>query len=273
MKKYLKATGLILGLFILYQLALFVGGIVYTLTYGIYKSAITGKVVADALTEENINIPIILLIGEMLLLMAFIPIIKEKLVQRGSFKKINFNSITNIFILAIGMDGIMSLISIVLYPIFPSYLEVSKAISNASDSYLSLIGIVIVAPVFEEIFFRGFIFGYLKKNFNIVGAIIVQALVFGVMHGNMIQGIYSSILGIVFAVVYIHYESLFACITLHIVVNFLGSVVNSLLLSNIDSDIVAIIMSGIIAVFFSAIAGIKIFKEHKSKVNEKISIE
>lgn len=275
MKRYLKAIGVVLGLIILWQLALGIVCAGYAFIYGIYQSSQTGKIVSEALATQHINdnMYTIGLIGEVLLLIALIPIIKEKLVKKGDFKKINSNTVTNMFILGIGMYGIVALISIPLSIIFPSYLEVSKSISNATGSYIQLFSIVICAPIFEEIFFRGFIFGYLKKNFNFIGAIIVQALVFGIVHGNIVQGIYAFILGIVLAIVYVHYESLFACIIVHIVTNFFGSVVNGFLVSKINSEVIIITIFVIIAVVCIYIPGTKMYKEHKSKVNEKISIE
>lgn len=275
MKRYLKAIGVVLGLIILWQLAIGVSSIGYAFIYGIYQSSQTGKVVSEVFMQEHIkdNLYTIVLIGEVLLLIALIPIIKEKLIKRGSFKSINSNTITNMFILGIGMDGIVALSGMILSTIFPSYLEVSKTISNATGSYLQLFSIVICAPIFEEIFFRGFMLGYLKKNFNIVGAIIVQAVVFGIMHGNIVQGIYASILGIALAIVYLHYESLFACIIVHIVTNFFGSVVNGFIVSKINSEVTIITIFVIIAIVCIYIPGTKMYKEHKSKVNKKISIE
>lgn len=275
MKKYLKAIGVVLGLIILWQLAVGISSIGYAFIYGIYESAQTGKVVSEVFMQQHIknNMYTIVLIGDVLFLIVLIPAIKKKLVQRDCFKKISFSTIINLFILGIGMDGIVALTGVILSTIFPSYLEVSKTISNATGSYLQLFSIVICAPIFEEIFFRGFIFGYLKKNFNIIGAIIVQALVFGIVHGNIVQGIYASILGIALAIVYLHYESLFACIIVHIVTNFFGSVVNGFLVSKINNEVIIITIFVIIATVCIYIPGTKIYKEHKSKVNEKISIE
>lgn len=120
--------------------------------------------------------------------------------------------------------------------------------------------------------FRGIIFGYLKKNFNIIAAVIVQALVFGVVHGNIVQGTYAFISGILLAIVYIHYESIFACIIVHMTINLLGTLVNIFLVSKINNEIISTILFAIMGIVCTTIPLIKMIKEYKSKRDEKISI-
>ncbi|MBU5894754.1 CPBP family intramembrane metalloprotease, partial [Vibrio cholerae O1] len=76
---------------------------------------------------------------------------------------------------------------------------------------------IILIPIYEQIVFRGIIFGYLRKNFNIIGAVLVQALIFGIMHLNLVQGIYTFILGIVLALIYMYSDSILGNITVHII--------------------------------------------------------
>ncbi|MFN2987262.1 lysostaphin resistance A-like protein, partial [Escherichia coli] len=83
----------------------------------------------------------------------------------------------------------------ILTKIIPSYGEVVNQLNVASKSALQLVIAIILIPIYEEIVFRGIIFGYLRKNFNIIVAILVQALIFGIMHLNLVQGIYTFILG------------------------------------------------------------------------------
>ena len=256
MKKYLKSIGVVLGVIILWKLALYVANMGYTLTYVVSKNEIISNVFRVAL-----------------LIIILILIIKTELVQTVNFKKINFSTICNMLILGIGMDGIQALISRSLSTIFPSYLKFSESILNSAGSYFQLLIIVILGPILEEIFFRGVIFGYLKKNFNIIAAIIVQALIFGIMHGNIVQSIYAFISGIVFAIVYLHYESLFACIIVHIEMNFFGTIVNRFLVSKFNNEITIMILFIVVGIVCTTIPAIKIIKEYKAKRDEKISIQ
>jgi membrane protease YdiL (CAAX protease family) len=52
--------------------------------------------------------------------------------------------------------------------------------------FFSLLGLaVIVAPLVEELVFRGGIFRYLKGRFSMPAAILISALLFGAVHGNL----------------------------------------------------------------------------------------
>lgn len=255
MKKYLKAIGGVLGVIILWRLALYIVNMACMLTYTVSQSETISNVVRIVL-----------------LMIILILIINTELVKSENFKKISFSNIGNLLILSVGMDGIQALISKSLSTIFLSYLKVSESIFNSSDSYLQLIIIVILGPILEEMLFRGIIFGYLKKNFNIIAAVIVQALVFGVVHGNIVQGTYAFISGILLAIVYIHYESIFACIIVHMTINLLGTLVNIFLVSKINNEIISIILFAVMGVVCTTIPAIKMIKEYKAKKDEKISI-
>ena len=64
------------------------------------------------------------------------------------------------------------------------------------------IGVILyglVSPFAEEIIFRGLLFQRMKRCFNYRIALIVSALLFGLYHGNVVQAVYGTILGIVIA--------------------------------------------------------------------------
>ena len=56
-------------------------------------------------------------------------------------------------------------------------------------------------------------------------AVLVQALIFGIMHLNLVQGIYTFILGIVLALIYMYSDSILGNITVHIIFNLLMVIV------------------------------------------------
>ena len=77
-----------------------------------------------------------------------------------------------------------------------------------------MIIVILLIPIYEEIIFRYVIFGYLKENYNIVCAVIGQALIFG-FPLNIVQGIYTFLLGIALALIYMYCDSLVGSIILH----------------------------------------------------------
>ncbi len=78
--------------------------------------------------------------------------------------------------------------------------------------------IVIAAPICEEIFFRGLLFGGLRKRVPFIGAALISGLFFGAIHlatGNVAATVQLSFLGVVLAWLYERTGSLWAPIALH----------------------------------------------------------
>ncbi len=73
----------------------------------------------------------------------------------------------------------------------------------------------ILAPIFEEIIFRGFLLPSLTKYLPTSGAIIVTALIFSLAHLSLSEAIPLATLGIILGIVYTRSRSLLASITLH----------------------------------------------------------
>ena len=105
---------------------------------------------------------------------------------------------------------------------------------------LSFLGNAVIPAFAEELLFRGLIISNLKP-YSRTGAVVVSAVTFGLMHQNPIQIIYSTAAGVVLAVVYLKTESVWCCIALHFVNNFI-SVVQSIAVSLFGRDKVSLIL-------------------------------
>jgi membrane protease YdiL (CAAX protease family) len=88
----------------------------------------------------------------------------------------------------------------------------NQILKNPFSAFLS---ITIVAPVIEEIIFRAVILKQLLKKYGILKPIIVSALLFGVVHGNIHQGVTGFLIGIMLGIIYVHTRSLLLCIIAH----------------------------------------------------------
>lgn len=65
-----------------------------------------------------------------------------------------------------------------------------------------IIGVILyglVSPFAEEVIFRGLLFQRMKRCFNYGIALIFSSLLFGLYHGNVVQAVYGTVLGIVIA--------------------------------------------------------------------------
>lgn len=77
----------------------------------------------------------------------------------------------------------------------------------------------IVAPVAEEMIFRWVVYLRLRDNGKMLFAVIVSAVFFGIYHGNLVQAIYASILGMFFACLLEWTGNLLSCVLLHVGAN------------------------------------------------------
>jgi membrane protease YdiL (CAAX protease family) len=91
------------------------------------------------------------------------------------------------------------------------------------ESWLLGINVVVLAPLFEEFFFRGFLFQQFRRSLGAANGIMLSALVFAAVHLSMESFIPLFGLGIILAVVYHYTRSLWASIITHALWN-LGTV-------------------------------------------------
>lgn len=174
--------------------------------------------------------------------------------------KIKLNKIINIIFLSIGTTIVLLFLTGILSKIIPSYSKISNTLSSSTDSLFKLILVIVLIPICEEIFYRGIIFNYLKSNINIIPAVFFQAFIFGFMHFNTVQGIYTFLLGIALAFSYMYTESIIGNIIFHIIFNLLGILVIPRLISVNSYMYIFIIIIAIISFLFAAFRIIKNYK-------------
>jgi len=135
-----------------------------------------------------------------------------------------------------GLVVIIVLADLAMYllgrPIIPEFMV--KAYSSADSLWMLWLAIIIGAPLFEELFFRGFLMQGLQHSFlKPVGAIIVTTALWAVIHHQYdIYGIIIVfILGLVLGYARIKSGSLILPITMHLFVNAVATVQVSIMLS------------------------------------------
>jgi len=110
--------------------------------------------------------------------------------------------------------------------IMQSYLDLMEA-AGFGESILPTIAAVLIAPFGEELIFRGVVYHYAcnlagtmpdrRKAFYIANTI--QALAFGIFHGNLIQGTYAFFLGLVLGYLRERFGSIWASVLAHMLIN------------------------------------------------------
>lgn len=108
------------------------------------------------------------------------------------------------------------------------YIEQSEAFAPTAGYIWLILGIVILAPIAEELLFRGIIQGELRKAMPEWLAVIIQAILFAAFHVQPIQVSYVIIPGLLLGMAYAWSRSIWVPIIMHIVFNFIGSVIPTL---------------------------------------------
>ena len=116
----------------------------------------------------------------------------------------------------IGFNYIIELVNIKAYS--PTYRKIMDAVSN-DMVIVRIIAALIVAPIIEELVFRGILFFKLRVAIPRILAILISAVVFGIAHFNLVQGIYATLLGIIFAIIFDRTGKLWTAIIAHMAAN------------------------------------------------------
>lgn len=93
-------------------------------------------------------------------------------------------------------------------------------------TFLSGVGILVVAVVIEEVIFRGLLLRGLARRFGVRGAIVTSACVFGVLHVDVLG---ATVFGVVMGVLYVRTQSLLVPIAVHTVNNLAAFVAMAVL--------------------------------------------
>ena len=134
-------------------------------------------------------------------------------------------------------------------------------IKGITNLWVVIFGTVIVAPVVEELVFRGVIFRRMRDDHGFLISAVVGSATFGLIHFNLVQGIFGFFMGLVFSFIYERTHRLTAPIIAHASANVLSVLmllpatkgVFELLGSNAAYVVLIFCVSGILCLVFLAV--------------------
>lgn len=246
MSKVLKSIRFLIGLFIIYLIS----GVIAVVILSIFNKELIESNQYKYLVIFIINLITLILLS--LIYSAF----GNRLLAKTCFRHISFKNITYVALLGVGITIVISYFISVLLSLIPNYLNsyyasIQTITEITNTSPIQVVFITILIPIYEEIFFRGIIFEHFKKNYNIISATILQALVFGLVHGIGIQLISSFIFGLVLGLIYIRYNSLVANSVLHMIINSMVLIINTGLISTSYIVYIISLIVSVICLIFS----------------------
>lgn len=90
---------------------------------------------------------------------------------------------------------------------------------------ISAVRVVLLAPIVEETLMRGFVLGELQGTVGSGRALLVSAVLFSVLHFNMVQTLSAFVAGLVLGILFLKTKSLLCAIFTHSFYNLLSFVV------------------------------------------------
>ena len=142
-----------------------------------------------------------------------------------------------------------------------------------THTFLGALTISLLAPILEEVMFRGAIQGYLTRKLgNPWLAMAIAALVFGVYHMNPVQVVYASMFGFILGWMYYRTGSLMSVIVGHVLNNSIATLTMLMFGTATESEMMeeilpqeAVIASQVMMfIVFTAASVLLVIKLHRS---------
>ena len=121
----------------------------------------------------------------------------------------------------------------------------------------------VISPVAEEMVFRGLVMKRLQRYFSPIVAILVSAFIFGMYHGNIVQGVYAFLLGILIAGSYCYSDNLFVPVLFH------GAANIAVFVLTYNREVEKMVNQPLNCAIFAIISALTIFYLYKMKKDEK----
>ena len=93
--------------------------------------------------------------------------------------------------------------------------QLGDALGAISGTWIGVLAVAIGAPISEELAMRGILIRKSRKAFGVVGCMILSGLCFGMVHANIVQGIYAFPMGMIFGYVAYKFNSVIPTIIAH----------------------------------------------------------
>lgn len=171
---------------------------------------------------------------------------------KGNYRKVFTRiNITYLILLGVGCQlfttGLMNLFLQLSEKLQSNYSKVMNNIMGG-NIIMVVIAAVIIAPITEELIFRGVILKKTSRVIPFLGANLLQAAIFGIYHRNIVQGIYGFVLGLVLGYVAYKFKTVVASIVLHMIINASSFLLTVLPNSNLVYIALFMVGAGLMAI-------------------------
>lgn len=106
--------------------------------------------------------------------------------------------------------------SVVLEPLLSLMPEVPNVYGRGA---WAIVTVVVMAPLFEEVIFRGVLLESTRVRYGVVAAWLLSSAIFGIVHVHPTVVVNAFVMGLVLAFIYLRTDSLWSAIILHAINN------------------------------------------------------
>lgn len=216
--------------YLTYNAAYLILAFVYQVTLGNFGEAYREFVRSHAATVAGVMNGVCMLAG----ILPLVPMLKRELREQGEAvngagvaakagttrRRRKGRMITLAAVLAfsvsLGLNALFTLIG---------FVDSSQAYREVADRQYGVafaVGVILyglISPLAEEVVFRGVIYNRLRRFYGPAVGIVVSGVLFGVFHGNPVQGVYGACLGMLMAYLYERSRSFLIPVLFHAVAN------------------------------------------------------
>jgi len=141
--------------------------------------------------------------------------------------RVSWKKVLALMVMGVGLIIVLNLIISLLARHIP-ILGQEQFVFKGDVTFVSILPFavfaIIVAPLVEEITFRGFEFSIIGRRFGVLAGAIITSVSFGIVHGQVAAGIVTAIFGLYLCYMFYKTGSLWPGIALHALNNTIGVV-------------------------------------------------
>lgn len=158
-----------------------------------------------------------------------------------------------------GIDALIAHGISIISPLSDSIYNMAMDIALGGNIWGSLLAACVLAPLNEELLFRGIIIRRTERSFkSAVPIILIQAILFGVMHLNPLQSAYAFVMGLFLGFIAYKFKAVTPCIIAHAFNNLISS-----LIEFVPAEIRTPLNFGLLIVVFGLITALLVFFYNK----------
>lgn len=190
---------------------------------------------------------------------------KGKIKNPVMFSKIKNRELLFIIISAVGINmffnGLRGALFINSSEVVVNTAENVKLTFSGSNYIITLLAFGIIGPIGEEYIFRGLIYNKLKQSFTIKLTIIIQAILFVIVHLDISQILVAFVTGIILGYIVFWTNNIIGVMLFHVIFNTMTILLDTLIRNSSNAILMTMIVIGLVMSY----CGLRVLRDRARK--------